>query len=254
MDFQVTRLNANSAVVYIPQFTFCSPSLTAALDKLQVRYVKVADFLYLQHRQLISCLKQFNANGILDAIEHSTSTFQQRMVSMTSDEAHSLREFLSSGSIYALNQWQLSTLQNLAIFTTAQNSSGNLYSVATLAQSSLLRKAVVEPENTVVSASHLPPNLLLLSHEYYQVQLLRCLGSSVAFPSNLDFILDYLFPLIQSRVFPDHLLDDLMQEILDMFQILISRALYGKQQQLHAVYISGSSISQNTIRNPKVST
>ena len=232
VDFRVTRLNANSAVVYIPQFTYCSPSLAAALDKLQVRYVKAADFLYLEHRQLTSCLKQFNASGILDAIALSTSTFQLPMVSMTSEEACNLREFLSSGSTYALNQWQLSTLQNLAIFTTAQNSSGNLYSVISAAHSSLLRKAVVEPENPVVSASHLPPNLLMFSHEHYQVKLLRCLSGSVAFPSNLDFILDYLFPLIQRRVYPDHLLDDLMREILDMFQILISRAPYRRQQQL----------------------
>ena len=232
VDFRVTRLNANSAVVYIPQFTYCSPSLAAALDKLQVRYVKAADFLYLEHRQLTSCLKQFNASGILDAIALSTPTFQLPMVSMTSEEACNLREFLSSGSTYALNQWQLSTLQNLAIFTTAQNSDGNFHSVLTATHSSLLGKAVVEPENPVVSASHLPPNLLMFSHEYYQVKLLRCLSGSVAFPSNLDFILDYLFPLIQRRVYPDHLLDDLMQEILDMFQILISRAPYRRQQQL----------------------
>ena len=232
VEFHVTRLDANSAVVYIPQFTSCSPSLTAALDKLQVRYVKVADFLYFEHRQLASYLKQFNTTGILDAIALSTSIYQLQRVSMTSEEAHSLREFLSSRSSSSLNQRQLSTLQNLPIFTTAQNSSGNLYSVTTASHSSLLRKAVVEPENTVVSASHLPPNLLLFSHEYYQVQLLRCLGSSVAFPSNLDFILDYLFPLIQRRVFPDSLLDDLMQEILDMFQTLVSRASYKKQHQL----------------------
>ena len=232
VDFHVTRLSANSAVVYIPQFTSCSPSLAAALDKLQVRYAKVADFLYLEHRQLTSCLKQFNATGILDAIALSTSTFQLRMVSMTSEEARSLCELISSGSTSPLNQWQLSTLQNLAIFATAQNSGGSLYSVATAEHSSLLHKAVVEPENTVVSASHLPPNLLVFSHEYYQLQLLRCLSGSVAFPSNLDFILDYLIPVIQRRIFPDNLLDDLMQEILDMFQILVSRAPYGKQQQL----------------------
>ena len=232
VDFRVTRLSANSAVVYIPQFTSCSPSLTAALDKLQVRYAKVADFLYLDHCQLASYLKQFNASGILDAIALSMSTFQLRMVSMTSEEARSIREFLFSELTYDLNQQQLSTLQNLAIFTTVQNSGGNLYSVTSAANSSLIHKAVVEPENTVVSASYLPPNLLMFSHEYYQVQLLRCLGSSVAFPSNLDFILDYLFPLIQRRVFPNHLLNDFMQEILDMFQILVSRAPYGKQQQL----------------------
>ena len=232
VEFRVTRLNANSAVVYIPQYASCSPSLTAALDKLQVRFVKVADFLYLEHNELILCLKQFNANGILDAIALSPPTSQLQRVSMTLEEAHSLREFLSSESTSNLNQWQLSTLQNLAIFTTVQSPGGNLYSVTSATNSSLLRKAVVEPENTVVSATHLPPSLLLFSHEYYQVKLLRCLGSSVAFPSNLDFILDYLFPLIQRRVFPDNLLDDLMQEILDMFQILVSRASYGKQQQL----------------------
>ena len=232
VEFCVTRLNVNSAVVYIPQFTSCSPSLTAALDKLQVRYVKVADFLYLEHRQLTSCLKQFNASGILDAIALSPPTSQLQRVSMTLEEAHSLREFLSSESTSNLNQWQLLTLQNLAIFTTAQNTGGNLYSVTSAANSSLLCKAVVEPENTVVSASHLPPNLLMFSHEYYQVQLLGCLSGSVAFPSNLDFILDHLFPLIQRRDFSDNLLDDLMQEILDMFQVLVSRASYGKQQQL----------------------
>ena len=232
VDFRVTRLNANSAVVYIPQFTSCSPSLTAALDKLQVRYVKVVDFLYLEHHQLASHLKQFNASGILDAIALSKSIYHLRMVSMTSEEARSIREFLYLELTYDLNQQQLSTLQNLAIFTTVQNTGGKLYSVTSAANSSLLRKAVVEPENTVVSASHLPPNLLMFSHDYYQVQLLRCLGSSVAFPSNLDFILDYLFPLIQRRVFPNHLLDDLMQEILDMFQILVSRASSRKQQQL----------------------
>ena len=235
VDFRVTCLNANSGVVYIPQFTYCSPSLTAALDKLRVRYVKEADFLYLEHRQLTSYLKQFNASGILDAIALSTSTFQRRRVSMTPEEACSFREFLSSGSIYDLNQWQLSTLQDLAIFTTAQNSSGNLYSVISAANSSLLHKAVVEPENTVVSASHLPPKLLMFSHEYYQVQLLRCLSSSVDFPSNLDFIHDNLFPLIQRRIFPDNLLNNLMQEILDMFWTLVSRAPYKKQQLLSAL-------------------
>ena len=231
VEFCVTRLNVNSAVVYIPQFTSCSPSLAAALDKLQVRYVKVADFLYLEHRQLTSCLKQFNASGVLDAIALAPPTSQLQKVSMTLEEAYSLREFLFSSSTSNLNQWQLSTLQDLAIFTTAQNSGGNLYSVTSAAHSSLLGKAVVKPENTVVSASHLPPNLLMFSHEHYQVQLLRCLSSSVDFPSNIDFILDYLFPLIQRRVYPDHLLDDLMREILDMFQILVSRAPYGKPQQ-----------------------
>ena len=232
VDFRVTRLNVNSAVVYIPQFTSCSPSLTAALDKLQVRCVKVADFLYLEHRQLTSCLKQFNASGVLDAIALAPPTSQLQRVSMTPEEARDLREFLSSGSTSNLNQWQLSTLQDLTIFTTAQNSGGNLYSVTSAANSSLLRKAVVEPENSIVSVSHLPPNLLMFSREHYQVQLLRCLGSTIAFPSNLDFILDYLFPLIQRIFFPDHLLDDLMKEILDMFQILISRASYRKQQQV----------------------
>ena len=232
VEFRVTHLNPNSAVVYIPRFTSCSPSLTAALDKLQVRYVKVVDFLYLEHHQLASYLKQFNASGILDAIALSKSIYHLRMVSMTSEEARSIREFLYLELTYDLNQQQLSTLQNLPIFTTVQNTGGKLYSVTSAANCSLLRKAVVEPENTVVSASHLPPNLIMFSHDYYQVQLLRCLGNSVAFPSNLDFILDYLFPLIQRRVFPNHLLDDLMQEILDMFQILVSRASYRKQQQL----------------------
>jgi len=93
---------------------------------------------------------------------------------MTSEEACSLREFLSSGTNSALNQRQ-STIKNLPILTTGQNSNNKLYSVAATYSSSLLHMAVVEPENTVVSAVHLPSNLLLFTCDYHQLQLLKCL-------------------------------------------------------------------------------
>ena len=35
-------------------------------------------------------------------------------------------------------------------------------------------------------------------------------------------LVDYIFPLISSRTFPDHLIDSLMTEVLDMFQVLNS--------------------------------
>jgi len=75
VSFCVTQLNANSAVVYMSQNA--SPSLLAAFDKLKVMYSKVADFPYLQHRQLTSYMKQFNPSGILDAITLSTSELQR---------------------------------------------------------------------------------------------------------------------------------------------------------------------------------
>ena len=225
VSFQVTQLNANSAVVYMSQPA--SPTLLAALDKLKVAYSKVTDFPYLQHRQLTYYMKQFNPAGVLDATTLSTSELQR--VSMTSEEACRLREFLSSGPSSALSLRQ-TTIQNLPIFATGQNSSSNLYSVTTLMHSSLLRMAVVEPENTVVSVVHLPSTILLFTRDYHQLQLLKCLSSIVAFPSNIDFITDHLVPLIHRRIFPDHLLDGVMQEILDMFHILVSRA--GKQQKL----------------------
>ena len=227
VSFQVTQLNANSAVVYMSQPV--SPTLLAALDKLKLVYSKVSDFPYLQHRQLTHYMTQFSSVGILDATTLSTSELQR--VSMTSEEACRLREFLSSGPSSTLSQRQ-TTIQHLPIFATGQNSSSNLYSVKTLMHSSLLRMAVVEPENTVVSAVHLPSNLLLFTRDYHQLQLLKCLSGIVAFPSNIDFITDNLIPLIQRRIFPDHMLDGVMQEILDMFQFLVSRAPYGRQQKL----------------------
>ena len=224
VSFQVTQLNVNSAVVYMSQPA--SPTLLAALDKLKVAYSKVADFPYLQHRQLSHYMTQFSPAGILDAITPDADPLR---VSMTAEEACSLREFLSFGPSPALSQRQ-STIQNLPIFATGQNSNNKLYSVTA---ASNLSMAVVEPENPVVSVVHLPSNLLLFTRDYHQLQLLKCLSGIVAFPSNIDFITDHLIPLIQRDVtLPNHLLDDLMQEILDMFQILVSRAPYEKRQKL----------------------
>ena len=231
MSFCVTQLNMNSAVVYVPLFARFSLSLLAALDKLQVMLSKVLEFPYLQHFQLSSYLKQFDPTGILDAIRLSNFTSYLQGVKLTSEEAFSVRQFLSSGLDSVIRQKQ-PTIQSLPIFVTAQTSSGNLYSVEAAIHSSPHCMAVVEPENSVVSAVHLPSNLCIFSHrDYYQLKLLRCLNR-VLFPSNVDFLLDHLIPLIQRRVFPGNLLDGLMQEILDSFQILVTRCSSMKQQQL----------------------
>ena len=216
-SFQITRLDGKSPLVFIPSSEDCHPVLLSALGKLQVMCSTQSEFPYLQHKSLISSLKRFNPNGVLDAISASAVNFQR--VVLTSEEAQVMRSFLSG---YSINQQRIATISNIPVFATA---TGHLCSVFQAAHNSVLKKAIVQPDNPVFSLKHLPATLILFSRDDDdQIRLLQHLGS-VSLPDNIDFILSFLLPLIKRKSISDYLLDDIMKEMLDKFPVLESNEL-----------------------------
>ena len=214
-SFYITRLSTKPAVVYIGSYVSCSSSMLSALYKMNVMVCQQREFSFVQHQQLAGYMTQFDTNGVLDAIAYQ-STYSRTL--FTQEEADGLRTFLTD-STYAPNPQRIAVLQNLCIFSSAANSIGMLFSVSTGSTQSLAQRALGEPANSVLSVANLPSSLVLFSRSnYYQLQLLQCL--QVTFPTDTRLLLDHIFPIIQGHSFPDHLVDGLMTEVIDMFQVL----------------------------------
>ena len=217
-SFYITRLTTQSAAVYISSYVSCSISMLSALYKMNIMVCQQNVFSFVQHRQLAGYVKQFDTNGVLDAIAQQTA---YSSAVFTPDEADGLRTFLIS-STYTPNQQRRTVLQNMCIFSSASNPLGKLYSFSTGSSQSLTQRALGEPANSSIRVTSLPPNLVLFSRSnYHQLQLLQSL--QVTFPTDTRLILDHIFPLIHKRSFPDHLIDVLMTEVIDMFQVLQSK-------------------------------
>ena len=214
-SFYITRLSTQSSVVYVGSYVSCSSSMLSALYKMNVIVCQQSEFSFVHHRQLTGYMKQFDTNGVLDAVAYQSAYFN---VVFTSEEAKSLRNFLID-STYTPNLQRRTVLQNLCIFSSVENSSGKLYSLSSVSTYSLAQKALGEPANSAISVTNLPPNLVLFSSSnYHQLKLLQSL--QVTFPTDTRLLLDHIFPLIQGRSFPNHLVDDLMAEVIDVFQVL----------------------------------
>jgi sacsin len=156
--------------------------LVNVLGKLSVKCCEKSRFPFLCTLSVF-LMNQFTPDGVLDAI-HSANCY--RSVVLSAQEAASLRSFLYS---YSGNPQRVSTLKDLAIFTTLSNSDKPLYSV------SEAPSATIEPDNFPLSPRNLPAGLILFSRsEHQQLVLLHSL--SVPQSTSLDFLVDSVFPRI----------------------------------------------------------
>ena len=216
--FNVTRLSLDSAVVYLS--VHCHPDLLQALTKLELKVADQNDFPYLYHQQLFLYLHKFTADGVLSAIAcaYRGRMHQIQNVSLTADEAYKLQSFLAS-SIYFLNFERKKVLCNLPIFMALEGD--QLFSVQQAAQESCRGSAILEPPGFDISTKCLPSNLVILSQSNQASLLLKTHIAQT--PNVLQFILNTLFPMISSGLYPDAQIDSLMVEVLRRVPILKSQ-------------------------------
>ena len=218
VSFQVVRLNKKSNILYIPQHVPTPQELLSALDKLRALYSKQVDFPFLAHVKLTNYLAVFNSNGILDAINCSPHTIQQ--VSFSKEEANSMKVILVTTQP-SLDASRQQVLQNLKLFTTMTNSGSKLCSVSECASSSLLRAAIKVPANFFLRIEYFPSNALIFSDDYHQTVLLGLLQSRglVSAPNNANFLLQYIFPLIPSKL-GRNVLNSIMEDVLNQLPLI----------------------------------
>ena len=243
--FQVTRLKETSSVVCISEEH--SSELLSALTKLRVRYTQSDEFPYLHHRNLFLYLNRFDTRGLFTAITnacHGHPVSQLQSVMLTPTEAYSLQLFLSTGSkhITAVHE---SVLHNLPIFTVLNRS--RLYSVAEAKRASWLGRAILEPDSFDISPEHLPKNLVVFSRSQNQRRLLDGIDA----PNRIDFVLNFLFPMISGGAYPDTMLDSLMEEVLQLSAMLKSQFPYsGSELTYQITNLAFLRINPSSIRKP----
>ena len=216
VSFQVVRFNKKSNILYIPTHVPTPQELLSALDKLRVLYSKQVDFPFLAHVELTNYLAVFNSNGILDAINCSPHTIQQ--VSFSKEEANSMKVILVTTQP-SLDASRQQVLQNLKLFTTMTNSMSKLCSVSECASSSLLRAAIKVPANFFLRIEYFPSNALIFSDDYHQTVLLGLLRGLVSAPNNANFLLQYIFPLIPSKL-GRNVINSIMEDVLNQLPLI----------------------------------
>ena len=232
----ITELK-KSKVLYIPSDSRASlPQFIKALSKLQVLCCQEKDFPYVLHKQLSSILYTVNhPTNVLDAISCSSANISQ--VSLSKDEAESIKEFLS-GSLHTdeLDDKRLAVLRNLPVFTTSTNTSNKLCSVSNAASSSILGVAMREPDRFVLNSSCLPSSvyIFLANYNYSQASLLSLLEKHrlVTNPTNTDFLLNHLFPLIDGGHVSKQNLKIVMKEVLGAIPAFMRVTYRSSQTQL----------------------
>ena len=213
----VARLKPNQAIIYILQYSSCSQHLLSVFDKLGVMYCLQSRFPYLQHKSLSQYLNKYDANGILDSI-HMASRYNG--TALTKEEAQALSSRLAQDTPSMTSQ-RNSVILGLAMFSLTPNSSQALCSPNTAA-SCPLKRAIIEPTNLCTVVKQLPSNFLLFSqNDYSELRLLQL--ANVECPTDTKFLCQCIFPLMSSKVIPDHCVDPIMNEILHIGTSLVMK-------------------------------
>ena len=205
----VVKLSLDSPAVYSE--TSIKSDFLNILGKFGVKCCEKSRFPYICTLSVL-LINWFSPDGVLDAICVAN---HYRNVVMTTEQGASLREFLYTCS---KKPQRISTLKELAIFTTLPNSEKELCSV------SQVPSAKIEPDNFPLSPQNFPSQLILFSRsEYAQLVLLQSL--SVPQPTCVDLLVDHVFPLI---TYSGNCVK-LMKEVLDL---ILSNTSFPQKEKL----------------------
>ena len=216
--FEVTKLQGNSPVLFSSEQ--CSADFLQALTKLQICYTNTSTFPYLRHKHLFSYkyVNEQTPAGILTAIanSHRSNIAKIQTIKLSPREASSIQLYLST-QLYCPNSAQQTALLSLPVLTALNQD--QLYSANEAAQSMWNRMIVVEPEGFDISHSCLPSNLVILSRTHNQSAFLNSIPG-VRQLNKSEFILSILFPMIKNKAYPDHQIDGLMEQVLQLLPLL----------------------------------
>ena len=220
--FEVTRLKRNSPVLFLSEQ--CSADFLEALTKLQVCYTNTSKYPYLDHKDLHSYVNELSPAGILTAIAnaHQRTITEIQTVILSSSEASAIQLYLSTRS-YVPNSAQKNVLSSLPVLSALNRS--RLYSACEAARSTWNQKILVEPEGFDISHTCLPSNLVIFSQTHNQRDFLKSIPG-VRKLNKSEFILKIFFPMIKNKAYPDHQIDSLMEQVLQLLPLLTQGSMF----------------------------
>ena len=216
----VARLVTKSSVIFVSENSILDTdkNLMGGLEKLNVYFTGTLQTLF-PYLQECKSLKEYinlpSPDGVLNAISHAYSGSEQRAslqsIVFSKREAESILHFLPD------HPNQEKVLMNLPTFTCVNHSV--LHSIASAAQESWGGRAVMVTTNSSsnfeCNVDLLPQGVVLLCCTYDQKRLVGLYPHMVDKLHWVDFILQYLFPMIRSHDYPPSKVEHLMEEILE---------------------------------------
>ena len=225
-DRTVARLTKSSSCLFIPSTQSYSQSLISALEKLGVQCCQQRIHSFVCHNTDLGSLMNFySADGIIDAIQHSSS---YSSVELTDNEATELIVHVHNVSVTSQRQ---TVLRELRIFATLRNTGEKLYSVAQVQRSTGV--VHMSPTNFSLTPQNIPSSVILFSTgNYYQQVLLQKL--SVNSTTTVDLLMYIVFKLIERESLKRNDAKNLMKEVLEKFHAITSNVSYQKKQQFES--------------------
>ena len=217
--YWAAKLVTESQVIFISHSDNLASELLAGLEKIGLHFTGDSDHLfpYLQNvcRKLLSygLVNSATPDGVLRAIAHSCrgNLHSLQDLKFSGSQAQELQHFINRRIMFLPEHKQV--VLWLPIFKAVNRE--NLCSIESASRDSWNQTAVLECAGGFgISSNLLPPNLVVLCSTQNETGLIHLHPSKVSAPTKTDFLQNVLIPMISSHKYPDHLLDDLMVEIL----------------------------------------
>ena len=241
-DLCIARLMSKSSVIFISEYSVLTndKNLIGGLQKLDVYFTGTTEnlFPYLQHcNSLRQYVNSTTPHSVLNAIANAYCDEQfhrLHSVRFTKEEAESMQHFFADPHHFEPHQKEV--LMHLPIIKCVNREI--LQSIATAADESWKQRAVMIMNSDSSFESNpdlLPPNLVVLYCTHDQKTLVHFFLDMVARIDRVDFILEFIFPMIMSSNYPKSKIECLMEEILEELPSLKSEAKRRMSSLLHGI-------------------
>ena len=223
--FRVTKMTKKSFTIRRRDTDCISPDLFEGLRNLGLYFINTLS-PYFDHRDLGEYVQPFTARGVLTAVSNlykgkldvllDEEQAERRHDVDTTKQADELRHFFD---VEKLEEEYIQVLKYLPLFKRASNL-GGYWSVFSASKYSWNKKVVYEENlGDLLPQTLYPPGMVVFSRGNH-CKWLTHYFDEITMPNRVEFVLDYLLPIIASDFYPVKLLDELMVRLLQQLHTL----------------------------------
>ena len=208
-------LSKQSSLIYLSPFSNVSQALREALELYGISFASALDFPYLNHPQLQSCVLQFNAGDVLDAMPSERIS----SVQLTDEQTFVLQTFLSEENINSKNIARVTKTREMRLFSVL-NDDNTRYSINQLKTEEMGSRALVQGEEFYFRTDVLPDKPLIIQDSN---KLPKNLSDHVLVINGIECLEKIVFPSIRSGYMSVTNMSKIMISVLVNLQTFIQR-------------------------------
>ena len=209
---QRQKLGKISNLIYVSKYQQLSLQLKSGLEKFGIRFACQANFPFLTHPQMDSCVYQLQGLDVLNAMTRNCAFG----VTLSNDEALAIQHFLSSWKSYFMGSTHAQKrLFELPLFSVIQKS--GRYSINDVCSD---RKALLKKGTFYFVSTLLPSSPLIINDGH---DLLDQFSVSCVTPiTGVECLQKCVFPLIRNNRLPRKKLDEFVSVLENLYTLVTS--------------------------------